>query len=97
WVRSYGATPDIGEAADETYYTISGTAAPAPPPSTTTPPSSRTTAVSINANLSAPQPAGTTITWTATPTGGVAPHQYQWWINDGTAWTSTAWSTSNTL
>ena len=105
WVRSYAATADVAEASAESYYTISGDAVVAPPPPTTTappptttapPPTSKATAVSISANRVAPQPAGTTITWTATPTGGVAPHQYQWWIYDGVAWKETSWSTSNT-
>lgn len=104
WVRSYGATADVAEAAAESYYTISGDAVSTPPPTTTSPtttspttsPTAKATAVSISSNLPAPQSVGTTITWTATPTGGVAPHQYQWWIYDGVAWTETAWSTSNT-
>jgi hypothetical protein len=96
WVRSYGATPDVGEASTELYYPISGTAAPAPPPSTP-PPTSRVTSVSLSANMAAPQPAGTTITWTATPTGGVAPYQYQWQtFMNGTS-TASPWTTSNTF
>lgn len=107
WVRSYAATADVAEASAESYYTISSDAPAAPttstappptstPPPTTTAPTSKATAVSISSNLAAPQPAGTTITWTAVPSGGVAPHQYQWWIYDGVAWKETSWSTSNT-
>src|SRR5207344_626023 len=47
-------------------------------------------------NRVAPQAPMTAITWTATPTGGVAPHQYKWRTFDGTAWTVGAnWSTTN--
>ena len=54
--------------------------------------------VSISANRTSPQPVNTTITWTATPTGGVAPHQYRWLTYDGTSWVfATNWSTSNTF
>ncbi len=53
--------------------------------------------MSLSANLPAPQLPNTSITWTATPAGGVAPHQYQWWIYNG-AWTAaTSWTASNTF
>jgi hypothetical protein len=44
------------------------------------------TSVSVTPNLPAPQAAGTTITWTATATGGVAPLQYRWIVYDGTTY-----------
>src|SRR5262249_59699707 len=54
--------------------------------------------VSLAPSLTAPRQAGTTITWTATPTGGVAPIQYQWLVYDGTTWTpSGTWTSSNTF
>ncbi len=35
------------------------------------------------------------VTFTATPTGGSAPHQYQWLVNDGNGWVPVgAWTTS---
>jgi hypothetical protein len=53
---------------------------------------------SITSNLPAPQTTGTTITFTAAATGGVAPYQYKWWIYDGATWTVTQnWSTSATF
>lgn len=53
------------------------------------------TGVSLSANKVAPQGVGTSITFTATPTGGAAPHQYRWFVYDGTTWTPlTAWGSS---
>jgi hypothetical protein len=37
---------------------------------------------SVTSSLPFPQPAGTTITWTAAATGGVNPLQYQFWLLD---------------
>src|SRR5262245_20761470 len=52
----------------------------------------------LTTDLSSPQMPGTTVTWTATPVGGVAPHQYKWWVFDGAVWSLLAdWSTNNTL
>ena len=41
---------------------------------------------SISSTLSSPQRSGTSITFTATATGGLAPYQYKWWVYDGTSW-----------
>ena len=82
-----------------------GGGAPAAPaaaatPATATPakPVTPITAVALTADRSAPQAPGTTITWTAVPTGGVAPYQYKWWVSDGKAWSPGAdWSSANTF
>jgi len=79
WVRSAGNTADVDEANEGAYFAITAATSPA---ST----SSRASAVSLNADHTAPQPAGATITWTAQPTGGVAPHSYKWWLYDGSSW-----------
>ena len=51
----------------------------------------------MTVDKTAPQPPGTTITWTATATGGTAPYSYRWWVYDGATWTVVqTWSTSNT-
>jgi hypothetical protein len=95
-VRSYASLVTY-EATTEWYYPISGTAVAAPAPAPPNPsPSSRTTAVALTANFASPQPPNTVITWTAVPTGGVAPHQYQWWVYDGTWTAATGWTASNT-
>jgi cell wall-associated protease len=52
----------------------------------------------LSANLSSPQNVGTSVTFSATANGGVAPYQYKWLISDGTSWTvGQQWSTSNTF
>ena len=96
WVRSAGNTVDAGEATTSVDFPISAstTAAPPPPPP---PPAGKLTGVTLGSNLLAPQPLGSTITWTAIAAGGAAPLQYRWWMYDGVAWTSTAWTTSNLL
>jgi hypothetical protein len=54
------------------------------------------TLTGINSDQSSPQPAGSTITFTATTSGGLAPHQYKWWVYDGVTWSMVGdWSTSN--
>ena len=56
------------------------------------------TSVSLTADHPPPQLSGTTITWTATATGGVAPFTYKWWQFDGSSWTLLQdWSSSATL
>ncbi|HYB94097.1 MAG TPA: hypothetical protein VEC39_03930, partial [Vicinamibacterales bacterium] len=94
-VRSAGNTADNYESSTEQYFAISAstTTVVAPTPA----PTAKATAVTIAANMVAPQPVGTTITWTATPTGGVAPHQYKWMAFDGVSWTTFDWTTSNTF
>lgn len=52
--------------------------------------------VTIASTKASPQVHGTSISWAATATGGTAPYQYQWWVYNGSAWTSFGWSASNT-
>ncbi len=89
WVRGSGNTTDAGQATSSMDFPIStSTSASAP--------SVRTVAASISADKPAPQPAGSLITFTATPSGGTAPHQYKWLIHDGAQWTAlSGWSTTN--
>jgi hypothetical protein len=86
WVRSAGNTADALEASTSMAFPI---ATPAP---------ATTTAVTLVANRVAPQPPFTAITWTATPVGGVAPHEYKWLVSDGATTTVAAnWSTTNSF
>ena len=44
----------------------------------------------------APQPASTTITFTATAANGTAPYQYKWWVYNGSTWSNPQnWSTDD--
>ncbi len=68
---------------------------PAPVPE---PPPSPVDAVTLTANKIAPQAPNSTITMTANVTGGVAPHQFKWFVTDGTTWTPVGgWTASNTF
>jgi len=100
WARSAGNSADEQEAAAAMDFVIAGTAAVTPPPAppVTAAPSPRISAVTIGANKVAPQPAGSTTTFTAIPTGGAAPYQYKWWAYNGDAWIPMSnWTNSNTF
>ncbi len=54
--------------------------------------------VALSANRTAPQIQGTSVSFTATASGGRAPSQYRWWVHDGTSWQLVKeWSTSPTF
>ena len=87
WVRSAGNAADVLEATTYLVYPVGNT--------TNT---GAAISVSMTANRVAPQAPFTAITWTATPAGGGAPHQYKWRVFDGTAWTVSAnWSPTNSF
>lgn len=91
WVRSAGSSLDEAEAAAAMDFVISAGSFPTAPPS-------RATGATISANLVAPQPPGTTVTFTAVGSGGTAPYQYKWWIYNGDAWVPVGtWTTSSTF
>jgi hypothetical protein len=82
WVRSHGNTTDAPQAQATISYAVFL------PPALT----------SITSDVAAPPASGTTITFTAGVSGGIAPLQYKWFIFDGSAWTVTQnWSTSPTF
>ena len=84
WARS-GSSTEIYEAVNEGYFTIK----------VPTPASPRVTAVSLSSDRSAPQAINTTITFKATPTGGVGPYQYQFQLYDGSKWIPYEWTSSD--
>lgn len=96
WARSATSTADALEASAEQPFAITaGSTTTSPTPTTTT--SSTVQSVLLTSDKPAPQPRGTTITFTAKPSGGVAPHQYMWFVNNGYGWSAkTGWTTSNT-
>ena len=56
------------------------------------------TVTAITPDKSAPQPAWTMTTFTATTTGGVGLIQFKWWVFDGVTWTMAQdWSSSRTF
>jgi hypothetical protein len=89
WARSASSSADAaenGNSARSLPFAISNTSS-----------QGTLTLTGLTANLSAPQPVGTPITFTATATGGSAPYQYKWWVFDNNTWTvMRSWSTSNT-
>jgi hypothetical protein len=53
---------------------------------------------SLRSTLASPQPANTSIGFTAAATGGTGSYQFKWWVFDGTAWWIVQeWSTSASL
>jgi len=86
WVRSAGSTAD-------SYDNAASNGSMAFPVNAAT----QLTLTSITPTVPAPQPVGTSITFTATATGGTAPYQFKWFVFDGKRWiTMTDWSMSNT-
>jgi hypothetical protein len=56
------------------------------------------TVTSLTSNLASPQPAGTTVRFTASAAGGTAPYQFKWWVLSGGVWyIAQNWSSSATL
>ena len=76
WVRSAGSTADVQEASTATAFPIEVVTAPV----------QQVTSVSLAANKTSPQQAGSAITWSATPSGGTAPFVYKWLVFDGSNW-----------
>ena len=51
-----------------------------------TAPASPLQLLALTANKTSPQPAGTSVTFTAAATGGIQQYQYKWWLYDGSTW-----------
>ena len=88
WVRSAANTADLQEASNAIAFPIEAPKAAVVPVSS----------VTIAANLLAPQPSGTAITWTASAVGGTGPYLYKWFVIDGTGYTVAGeWNPSATF
>jgi hypothetical protein len=87
WARSARSRADQPQALATVPFSIGS-------PNTVTAPVSKLTVTSTPS----PQPAGTALSFVATPVGGTAPYQYKWYTYDGAGWTVRAdWSSSNTF
>ena len=83
WAKSATNSSDVAEANTSMAFAVAGG-------------SGSVSSVSLASSHASPQPAGTTIVWTATPSGGSGALSYKWLIYDGTAWTPvSSWSSSN--
>ncbi|MGH9147511.1 MAG: IPT/TIG domain-containing protein [Vicinamibacterales bacterium] len=97
WVFSQPDTTKVYFLAVQAYNTA-GLQSPYSNEVSTTPVIQPLTATSLTSSAPAQPCIGTTITFAATATGGVAPYAYKWWVFDGS--TSTIgqnWSTSSTF
>jgi subtilisin family serine protease len=57
----------------------------------------RVTGLTLTPDVASPRAPGTTITWTASASGGEAPYEYQFALFNGTTWSDLGpWSSSNT-
>ena len=98
WVKNAATTADEAEATSELAFAIAPAGTTPVSTSTSTSTSTRVTSVALTSNLPAPQRAGTTVVWTATPAGGTGTLLYKWFIFDGSTWTPVgSWTTSNQL
>jgi hypothetical protein len=85
WVKHASNSAEAAEASTDRAFPISaGTSTPV-------------TDVVLTTNVPAPQPAGSSIVWTATPTGGTGALVYKWFVtNDGGTWSAVGtWTSSN--
>lgn len=87
WGRSGNSTddaPDSASAVISRSYAIS------------TAPASPLQLLALTADKTSPQSTSTTVTFTATASGGVPQYQYKWWLYDGTTWVLLRdWSSSS--
>ncbi len=86
WARSAGVTVEAAQASAQMAYVVN------------TPPPASVTSVALTSTAASPQNSGTAITFTATSSGGVAPHEYKFFLSQGggAAQGVREWSTSPT-
>jgi hypothetical protein len=100
WARSAGVTTDLPQTTWQVSYVVTSGSAPAPQPPAPQPPSAGPmTGTSMVPSVASPQAGGTTVTFTASGSGGSAPYAYKWWVQrDGGTWFMMQdWSTSTTF
>ena len=83
-VRAHDAAGNVSDFSNEVYATTAPAALPV------------ITSLALVSSVSPPQPAGTTITWVATASGGVEPYQFQWSVYQSGLWTVLPWTSSST-
>ena len=86
WIKASVNTADQAEVSVEQGFAITAPAPPAP---------ALISSVALVADKAAPQVAKTTITFTATPSGGTTPALYKWAVWEGSTWTTVGvWTSS---
>ena len=88
WVKRASVTADGADASAEKSFPITAAADAMSNP--------RVSSVTLAVDKAAPQPANTSITFTATPSGGTGPFVYKWLVFNGALWQSVGgWTSSN--
>ena len=87
WARSAGVTTDLPQITSQATYVIS-----------TTVPSVPMTSATVTSSQASPR-VGTSVTLSASASGGTTPYSYRWWVQrNGGAWVMLQdWNTSATL
>jgi hypothetical protein len=98
---TFAWTPLVASAATQLAVRAKGTWNPGAREMATTLPYAvmpKVTTLALTADVAAPRPVGTTVTWTAAASGGQAPYEFQWALYDGVTWTTVSgWQSSNTF
>ena len=84
WARDATVTADISMFNQSVAYPITSPAASSPGPS---PAPTPVTITGLIPNVPSPRVAGTSITFTASASGGTGSYQFKWWLFNGTTWT----------
>ena len=89
WTKQSTNTADQPEASAEQPFVINSTAVVTPP---------KVSSVTLTANTKSPIGLGNKVLFTAEPSGGVKPYQYEWRVSDGSQTVvAVAWGAANTF